>query len=188
VQLFDAAAAPISLRSLRERRVEMSFRKRSMLYFLGLAALGVSLSTATARADETTQACIREANQDFKDCKADCREEWQNAKDICLVCDHGCVEGCRAGRQTCLWGTPESPGPRAILRDAVKACNQTLAAAKKQCRIDNPPGPDRDSCIDAAQLTAFSCRDTAREAAHPGIKLCRDAFRACAQVCCASPS
>lgn len=43
--------------------------------------------------------------------------------------------------------------------------------------------PERDACVDQAQLAAFACPDAAREAAKPGLRACREAFLDCAVAC-----
>jgi hypothetical protein len=120
--------------------------------------------------------CVRAAKQAKIECKAVCLEDFQTAKDACLNRDHACVEVCRAERAVCR----DDSG----IDDAIAACDATLEGAKQVCRDANPPGtPERNQCIDQAQVVAFQCRDSAREAAHGALKLCRSAFKTCANAC-----
>src|SRR5262249_25491635 len=93
------------------------------------------------------RACLKDARHAFRECKADCREEFQLDKDTCLNRDHDCVEACRADRETC-----REPIVSA-LRAALDACESTKDAAIANCRLLYPPGsPERDACVDQAQL------------------------------------
>jgi hypothetical protein len=126
----------------------------------------------------TARACKLDAKDIYKACKQDCREEYQLAKDTCLNRDHECVEGCRATRQACRQ-------PIVDVRDAaIDACNAARAAAIDICRdIYDPQTPQRDACVDQAQIDAFKCRDDAREVARPDLEVCRAGFVTCAQAC-----
>jgi hypothetical protein len=126
----------------------------------------------------TAKACKDDAKDIYKACGQDCREGYQLAKDTCLDRDHECVEDCRAIRQGCLQ-------PILDIRDAaIDACNATRAAAIDICRnLYDPQAPERDACVDQAQIGAFACRDDAREVARPDLIVCRDEFLICAQAC-----
>jgi len=120
--------------------------------------------------------CVGAAAQAKRECKAICQEDYQIAKDACLNRDHACVEVCRYERSVCR----ETSG----IDDAIAACNATLEAAKQVCRDNNPPGtPERDQCIDQAQVVAFQCRDQERENAKGALKECRYNFKTCARAC-----
>jgi len=120
--------------------------------------------------------CVRVAAQAKRECKAICQEDYQIAKDACLNRDHACVEVCRAERAVCR----DDSG----IDDAIALCNATLEIAKQACRDAYSAGtPERDHCIDQAQVVAFQCRDSAREAAYGALKLCRSAFKTCARAC-----
>ena len=123
--------------------------------------------------------CTGDARKDFRACRAGCKEQFQTARDGCLNRDHTCVEGCRALRADCTDATG--------IEAALEACNDTLAAARRTCRQNHEDGPDRDQCIDQAQLVAFQCRDQARETAQDALLQCRKAFRACTKGCPAVP-
>lgn len=120
--------------------------------------------------------CSDEAAQDRRDCRADCRESFQAAKDGCLNRDHDCVEVCRAQRSECRDATG--------IDAARRACDDALESARQACRAAHAPEtPERDACIDQAQVIAFQCRDQAREQARPGLEQCRDDFKTCAKAC-----
>src|SRR6185295_10803881 len=116
--------------------------------------------------------CVQDASGTYKDCKANCKESFQVAKDTCNNRDHACVEDCRFHRAVCIDETG--------FQDAITACNATLATARHNCRQNNT---DPDHCIDQAQVVAFQCRDDAREQAKGALKQCRKDFQACAQAC-----
>ena len=63
-------------------------------------------------------ACIDDAVGQYKECQAQCKEDYQTAKDACLNRDHDCVEVCRAKRDSCV----QDSG----LPAALDACNATL--------------------------------------------------------------
>lgn len=138
-----------------------------------LTALAVAafVTTTALPADAGQRPCIREAKGDAKECAATCKEDFQTAKDACLNRDHACVEICRANRSQCRLET----GFDAL----IDACNEALETAREACRN----APDRDACVDRAQVNAFECRDSARELTKPALKHCRKDFRACAKAC-----
>ena len=122
--------------------------------------------------------CKIDAKTALKTCRTNCREDFQVAKDACHNRDHACVEQCRADRDTCRQPVDDQ------LDTAIAACNAQLATDKANCLTAFPnPGTDQDQCIDNAQVTAFVCRDNAREAARPGIENCRQQFKTCVLAC-----
>jgi len=127
---------------------------------------------------EAAKQCKRDAKDIYKDCRQNCRDELQLARDACLDRDHDCVEACRVERTDCR-------APLLAQRDtAIDACNAARATAIAACKQDFEPGTkERDTCIDTAQIAAFRCRDDAREAVRPDLKVCRQDFLACARAC-----
>jgi hypothetical protein len=122
--------------------------------------------------------CRREAKVTFMGCLADCREDFQVAKDACRNLDHECVEACRTQRHDCL--EPKL----AALEAEIALCNQQRDQTIAGCEVDPAPFPDVDSCVDNAQVIAFQCRDQEREDARPGIRECRDAYKdVCVPAC-----
>lgn len=158
--------------------VRLTARSSIIVWLAAVVAFGMTLTPTGARA-EGVMPCISDANQAAKDCKADCTEAYQLAKDTCVNRDHLCVEGCRADRDTCR------TDPVADLNAALGACNATLAGAKATCRGLYADGtPERDACIDQAQVVAFTCRRAARQVAKPLLKACRSAFKVCVRTNC----
>ena len=145
-------------------------RVRTLMTLAGVASL---LAPVAALAGNP---CIGDARQQLVESQAQCREDFQLAKDGCLNRDHECVDVCRANRGVCV----EATG----LEAAVEACNDTTREAKATCREQNPAdSPALDACIDQAQVVGFQCRDAAREAARPALDVCRAEFRDCARAC-----
>lgn len=132
---------------------------------------------------ETPRQCVKDAAQTARTCYATCKEEYQLDKDTCRNREHGCVEQCRADRHACK--TPI----REELESDKAACNATRDAAVDNCKVLYGEGtPERDACIDNAQVEAFQCKDQAREDARPGLQACHQAFRACAAACPPPPT
>lgn len=123
--------------------------------------------------------CKIDAKNAYLTCKAGCIEDRQFAKDVCRNRDHLCMEGCREDRdEECL-----APVLARLLSD-IAGCNATRNGAIQTCEELYGEGtPERDTCIDNAQVAAFQCRDQKREDAKPDIAGCRQAFRTCAQGC-----
>jgi len=126
----------------------------------------------------TFRACKLDARDVLRRCVVGCRDEFQLDKDTCLDRDHACVEVCRAARTDCRAPILE------VFEAALTSCADERQNAIEVCRSLYPADtPERDACIDQAQLAAFACRDAAREEAKPGLRVCRDDFVACAQAC-----
>jgi hypothetical protein len=144
---------------------------RSARWFGVLSLLVIGAWPAAAK-----NICIPSATSAARECNSGCVEGRQSAVDACLNRDHACVEACRAGREDCVQATG--------LEAALDACNATQTAAVHQCRLDNPKGsPERDACIDQAQLVGFQCRKAAQKSARLAMRACRTGFRACARAC-----
>lgn len=153
----------------------MTTTRNRWLVTAALSAL-ILVAILVPRGARAADPCIGDAKLGFGECRAQCKEDYQVAKDDCLNRDHACVEGCRAGRSGCI--------DALSLDEDLAACRETLRTAKQKCRDDNPEGsPELDACIDREQVAAFQCRDGARERARPGVKACRAGFRACTNAC-----
>src|SRR5262245_37124593 len=148
---------------------------------LVLAAAVVAGVTSRAGAGEVGQ-CIKAATVDYKECKAGCKEDYQSAKDACINKDHTCVEACREKRLEC----------RDPFDSAIRACNDQQQSEITNCRSLYGAGtPERDTCIDNAQLAGFQCRDQAREDFKALLTACRkgsaelgiEGFRPCVNDC-----
>jgi hypothetical protein len=142
---------------------------------LGLA-LAVATGFATQAAAGDIGQCIKTGSVEYKECKGICKEDFQTAKDACLNKDHVCVEACREERADCRDATGFDA--------EIDACNDDKEIAIANCKsIYGVDTPERDQCIDNAQLAAFQCRDQAREDNKDELKACRTAFRTCHGVC-----
>lgn len=127
--------------------------------------------------------CRTEAKSTYRTCNADCVDGFQVTKDACRGKSHSCVEACRETRSSC------SDPVRDQLDAAVAACKDARDGAVANCKQLYADGtPERDQCIDNAQVVAFVCRDDAHEAARPGLRACQQAFVQCVTGCPASPS
>jgi hypothetical protein len=140
---------------------------------LGLLTVAAAFAFAgPARAGQ----CVKAAAVEYKECKGDCKEDFQVAKDACINKDHVCVDACREGRAECRDATGFDA--------AIDACNATKEAEIANCKaLFGPDTPERDQCIDNAQLKAFQCRDQVREDLGPALKACRAGFKACVAAC-----
>ena len=123
-----------------------------MKWMCAVGLLGLLPSVPTAWGN----VCVDGARGEFLDCRANCREDFQAAKDACFNRDHDCVERCRAEREICR----ENSGFDADLA----RCRASRDAAVQLCKDQKPQGTDRDQCIDQAQVVAFqigraSCRE-----------------------------
>lgn len=149
----------------------------SSIVRFGLAlALAAAASFATPAAAGNTGQCIKAGSVEYKECKGICKEDFQTAKDACIDKDHVCVEACREERAECREATGFDAG--------IDACNDVKEAAVAICKSLYGSGtPERDQCIDNAQLDGFQCRDQVREDNKLELKACRTAFRTCRGVC-----
>ena len=141
-----------------------------------VAAIGLFIVAGPARATDPSRQCMKDAHSDRRDCNAVCTDNYQAA---ILLCGAPCPQACGETRKACR-------GPvRDQLAVDIKACNDTRTAAIKLCRTlaKADPNFDKDACIDAAQITAFICRDDAREAAFPALNACNEAYQACVRAC-----
>jgi hypothetical protein len=121
--------------------------------------------------------CVSQARTQKKTCLSSCKDSYQQARDLCYHVDPSCVSGCRSDQATCA-------GPFLdTLQPCVDNCQSQLRTAKPAC----PPAgdPTRSDCIDAAQLTAFNCRDACRDdpTVSSGLQSCRQAFHSCVKGC-----
>ena len=148
--------------------------KRIWLVCGALVAFASAAGALTQRAQ-----CVLDAKGQKQLCTSTCQDNFTLAKDLCRNVDHDCADACRAGRDVCVAPI------YAALQSCLDGCNGTLDAVKAGCRAQFAEGtPERDQCIDAAQLTAYSCRDLCREQLdRDGLKACKEIFRACIFAC-----
>ena len=151
-------------------------------FVLGFAVAGW-LTASAAAAVQANPECVASARNNRKVCVLACQEEFQVEKDACRNINHECAEDCREIRKACF------DVPLSTLRACVQAANDALEAAindpETGCKALHPAGtPERDQCIDAAQVTAFQARDACREGLNrEALKACRKAHRACLRLC-----
>lgn len=155
-------------------------RTVSMMMLLGMFVVGGSIGIAESRASDIQFQCIQEAQTILLECKTFCQENFQVDKDECRNIPHECAETCRSSRETCVDEALND------LDACLSPCNNTFVETKADCRLLYAPGSkDLDRCIDAAQLTAFICRDECRESIQlaDALKSCGKAFRVCIKGC-----
>jgi hypothetical protein len=143
----------------------------------GFRACARACPAATTEAPADPRQCRLDAKDQHTADKAVCVEDFQVGKDACRHKDHTCVEQCRADRDGCRQPVQDQ------LDSDIAACNAQRDAAKAVCHSLYDGTPELDQCIANAQVNAFVCRDTAREAAHPGFQSCRQGFQSCVQLC-----
>jgi hypothetical protein len=161
----------------RDHRYHGIREERRMTTLRTIIATVLVAGSAGIAAAASDPVCLAEARANAKACRTACAETFQTDRDACRNVDHDCAEACRAGRARCT--EPFDAIVEACLGD----CRTALQAAKAACPA--APDPTRDACLDAAQLQAFTCRDTCREnqSVRDGIRNCRASFRACMRRC-----
>src|SRR5262245_26701490 len=148
---------------------------RWMNHISVLAVLAVpALFVTTARAGAGP--CIVAAKGQYVEAIQACKDTMLEAKDSCLNRDHACVDVCRDTRYQCVIDTG--------LPAAVATCNAERDVEINNCKATFAAGSDeRDQCIDNAQVTAFMCRDDARDTRKDALVACRTGFKTCAKAC-----
>ncbi len=122
--------------------------------------------------------CIWDATAEFALCVSTCRDAFRVDRDVCHNVNHDCAETCREDFEDCV------ATPLMDLGGCRVNCDAHLKIAKDTCHSSYQPGTkELDTCIDAAQLSAFSCRDECRETAAPALLQCRRDFRSCIKAC-----
>jgi len=154
-------------------------QKRRVSVLVTAACVLVSASVARASFNAS---CTQQVRDQQTQCRNDCRDAAQEGRDLCRNIDPSCGNACRAGRASCV--APYL----VILQACLDDCSAQLAAAKAKCPPFGDPG--RDACVDAAQVTAFMCRDACQEdpTVRAGIATCRKANRACLKACPPPPA
>lgn len=149
----------------------------------GLAALGLLVlasGSAQAHDKQTQRQCMADARAEVKTCSALCKDSFQADKDTCRNVDHACADLAREERESCVGGVLTA------LAQCVQAECAGFVADVATCRATYPVGdPNRDACVDNAQLLNFQCRDQCRETVqlHPTLKACRTDFKADIKAC-----
>ncbi len=158
-------------------------------------AVGIGLSAGSALA--TDPSCLRDARTTFGGCVAQCRDDFKTTKFSCRGVDPACGKACLAGRQACIdtiedvltTGKLPSGGTLTGCDGGTAACRTTLDQAKQTCGAPCNGDATCDVCVDAAQVAAFVCRDTCREAfradseVKAALDACRSTFKSCIAAC-----
>jgi len=157
-------------------------KAKILLCSLAIIFSGALILTSQASAVTPNPKCVLDAKDARNDCVSACQESFRIAKDTCRNVNHDCADLCRADYDTCIENDPTLMA----LATCKAGCQTNLESVKVDCRSQHAEGtPERDACIDAAQLLAFVCRDNCRENnnAGPALKACREDFRACIKLC-----
>lgn len=182
---------------------------------IGLAVLlaGVTVCGAGGGA-YAMSACKMDAQQAFQDCKQSCRDDFTAAKLVCRnidpVCGSACVDAnrtCRQNVETILDTGQVPTNPPSTLTNCsggTEACDAALQQARQACwaqfcamgqtctSCSDPNITDQNGCfecVDAAQLTAFTCRDTCRDSFRTNTtvqamkSLCKTTLNSCIHAC-----
>ncbi len=149
--------------------------------FVGVAmTVGIAFLLEQVLAASRNPECVQDAQEDYKDCIAVCREFMQVDKDLCRNVNHACAETCRDQYRGCV-----SPHLEAL--EACKnLCDQQRQEAVQVCREQHQEDQaSLDDCVDQAQVEAFMCRDQCREQTQIRTRLieCRQQLRSCIQAC-----
>ena len=142
----------------------------------------LAFGTGSAKATGVRQ-CVARARNDFVACRNECTNDLKNDRFLCRNIEAGCGRECLGRRESCIDAATQP------LEDCLTGCKSDLNAAKASCRTTC--GGDRaclDTCIDTAQVTAFTCRDDCREGFHANggeaaVAQCRADFRTCVNLC-----
>lgn len=137
--------------------------------------LGLLLAVGVGGAVADSQ-CVQDAKEQRGQCRLACDDDFVITRDICRNLDPECAAACRASHAECR-GLVVAP-----LEQCVDGCRVQLNGERAACPRR---GPDRDRCVDRAQIRAFICRDDCREnlQVNPGLKSCRRTFDACMEGC-----
>jgi len=154
----------------------------AVTFFAG-AALAQNQPNEPNNPQNTTKMCVLDAIATRDVCQQNCRDAFLASTDACRMLNHDCADTARDTRQSCV---------DSILA-ALKQCTDTNCAqfltGIANCKANNPPGQQRDDCVDGEQVLNFQCRDSCRESVglFAGLKACRDEFRTDIQACKETP-
>lgn len=145
-----------------------------------VATAGMAMLQSQVQAASRNPECVQDAQDEYKECIAVCRETMQVSKDLCRNVDHDCAESCRQAYTECI-------GPHI---EALEGCKDDCEADREDdvqaCRDQFGGDPEAlDDCVDQAQVQAFMCRDRCREQTQIRAHLtqCRQQLRSCIQAC-----
>jgi hypothetical protein len=177
------------------------------LFGSGLLAVGI-LAIAVPAFARVDPICVANARATRDDCVKQCRDDFWAQKFMCRDVSPGCGVACLAGRLTCVSNvrtilqTGQVPGGTQLENclTGTNGCDQALSDAKALCFAPNcPQGQTCTSCqlndttcqdcVDNAQIAAFTCRDTCRDAYRANaivvseLANCKAAFKTCVKAC-----
>jgi len=154
-----------------------------------MLAVLLTLAFGAARAETATAvtasggACLLQARDELRSCSAECVNDFRNERFTCRNVEPGCGRECLGHRESCI----ETAGLPLV--ECLAGCQGTLAEAKAAC-VTTCGGDAAclDTCTDAAQVDAFTCRDDCRESFRMSggpteIEACRASFRECVRAC-----
>jgi len=155
----------------------------TVILALGSAAAIAATEDTTDIVSPSTRSCVLQAREDLQSCSAECINDFRNERFTCRNVEPGCGRECLGRRESCI-ETASQP-----LVTCIIDCQNTLAEAKAACVTTcNGDATCLDTCIDQAQVAAFTCRDNCREAFRMStgpteIESCRATFRECVRAC-----
>lgn len=152
-------------------------------YCFILLFLASIVCVPTVLALEPNPQCVKDAQNELEQCKANCRDNFVAEKDLCRKVSHDCADNCRSIHSACV------EYPLDAFDNCKDGCNDNLQDAKEDCRHQFGEGTvERHQCIDAAQTAAFQCRDNCREGLSGTLKQCNKDLRSCLKACPPPPT
>jgi len=122
-----------------------------------------------------SRVCKAEERRTLEAARAECKTTFVATSRACVNRDGACIQDCAATRQACNAPT------QATLDAARAACRTQEVAAIAACQAAG--GSGLEQCITTAQSDAFTCRDTAVDAAKPGFAACTQQHLGCVAAC-----
>lgn len=165
---------------------------------LSIATAAVCALASVAFADAS---CKQQAKDDYLSCKQECKDEYRGAKLTCRNIDPACGTPCVVARQACRYGaedilaTGQLPGGGTLANcsTGTDGCRAQLDADKAACGAPCNGNTTCDTCVDAAQVASFVCRDNCRESWHADAVVtqlradCKATFQSCIAACPPAP-
>jgi hypothetical protein len=123
-------------------------------------------------ASDTSKKCVQDGDCAGEGATGPCNNPPPTTLNNCPTGTNGCNAALQQARETC-WAQNCAPG------QTCSSCSDSNITSMSACL----------ECIDPAQLTAFSCRDTCRDSFRlNGVvqsekALCKSTFRSCIKAC-----
>ncbi len=167
---------------------------RRFAFHFTVALVSVIALGAAVQADPM---CKLQAKDDYRACKDDCKDNYRAAKLTCRNIDPSCGTACLAAREVCRDGyndilaSGQLPGGGQLdnCPTGTDGCRAQLDTDKAACGAPCNGSSTCDTCVDAAQVTSFVCRDTCRESWRANAIVgaleasCKSTFQACIGAC-----